>query len=124
MREHANLKRLNDFLEGKSKHHHIFLFDQKADVINESGEAIDGHGESKVLVTVGEQERLKGRAVYFMRTIAEGKTVKMENGSDTELLYGEIAANPLESLETSLGSIFLPFLKKSSDWGQCDKDQT
>ena len=49
MREHANLKRLNDFLEGKSKHHHIFLFDQKADVINESGEAIDGHGESKVL---------------------------------------------------------------------------
>ena len=62
-REHANLKRLNDFLEGKSKHHHIFIFDQKTDVINDVGEPVDGPGDTKIIVTAGEQERLKGRAV-------------------------------------------------------------
>ena len=32
----AWFRRFNDFLEGKSKHSHLFIFDQKTDVINEA----------------------------------------------------------------------------------------
>ena len=123
-REHANLKRLNDFLEGKSKHHHIFVFDQRADVINDLGEPVDGPGDTKILVTTGEQERLKGRAVFFLRTVAADKAIKVDVTSDGDLLFGEMSGNPLESLDTSLGSLYLPFLKRTgNDWGQCDDDQ-
>jgi dynein heavy chain len=123
-REHGNLKRFNDFLEGKSKHSHIFIFDQKTDVINEVGEPVDGPGEAKLIVTPGEQERLKGRAVYFLRTLPNEKAVKLDVSSDQELMFGEIAANPLASLDTSLGSVFMPYLQRSfGEWGQCDTEQ-
>lgn len=123
-REHANLKRLNDFLEGKSKHHHIFIFDQKTDVINDVGEPVDGPGDTKIIVTAGEQERLKGRAVFFLRTLPADKAIKVDIPTDNDLLFGEMSGNPLESLNTSLGSVFLPFLKRSgTDWGLCDVDQ-
>jgi dynein heavy chain len=123
-REHANLKRLNDFLEGKSKHHHIFIFDQRADVMNDMGEPIDGPGDTKIIITTGESERLKGRAVYFFRTLPAEKAVKLDVGSDGDLLFGEIAANPLESLDASLGNLYLPFLRRQgNDWGVCDNEQ-
>ena len=112
-REHANLKRLNDFLEGKSKHHHIFIFDQKTDVINDTGEPVDGPGDTKIIVTAGEQERLKGRAVFFLRTLPADKAIKVDIATDNDLLFGEMSGNPLESLNTSLGSVFLPFLKRN-----------
>lgn len=41
--------------------------------MGEVGEPVDGPGEAKLIVTPGEQERLKGRAVYFLRTLPNEK---------------------------------------------------
>ena len=110
----GNLKKVNDFLEGKSKRQHLFFFYQKPDVLNESGEYVDGPGEARLLVTSGEQERLKARGCYFLRTQAADKPVKVDVPSDGDLLFGEISAQPLESLNTGLGEVFLPIISSAA----------
>ena len=38
---------------------------------------VDGPGEAKVVITSGEQERLKGRGCYFLRNLAPERAVKV-----------------------------------------------
>jgi len=92
--EYNNLKKLNDFLEGKSKHRHVFIYYQRPDVPNDQGELVDAKGDAKLLITTGEHEdvRIKSRAVYFLRNVAENKPVKADVSSDGDLLFGEMAA--------------------------------
>lgn len=81
--EYNNLKKLNDFLEGKSKHKHVFVYYQRPDVINDANELVDAKGavaerfsrscltariprpgDAKLMITTGEHEdvRIKNRA--------------------------------------------------------------
>jgi len=83
IREHTNLKKVNDFLEGKSKQQHLFFYYQKPDVINDAGEYVDGPGEAKILVTTGEQERLKSRACFFLRTWPPNCRSRSTSGATT-----------------------------------------
>jgi len=125
--EYQNLKKLNDFLEGKSKHKHIFVYYQKPDVPNEMGDLVDAKGDPKFMITTGEHEdmRIKGRAVYFVRNVPDQKAVKVDIASDGELLFGEMAASPLESLDTGLMGVFKPLICRSNcvDWAACDQEQ-
>eukprot|EP00397_Hematodinium_sp_SG-2012_P000031 GEMP01000031.1.p1 GENE.GEMP01000031.1~~GEMP01000031.1.p1 ORF type:complete len:4639 (+),score=1050.01 GEMP01000031.1:391-14307(+) len=123
--EQSNLKKVNDFLEGKSKHQHLFFYFQKPDVVNDHGEYIDGPGDAKIMLTSGEQERLKGRGCYFLRNLAPEKAVKVDMASDNDLLFGEIAAQPLESLDTALSGVFMPLVHSNfnKDPGLCDAEQ-
>jgi len=57
IRESGNLKKVNDFLEGKSKRHHIFFYFQKPDVTNDNNELVDGPGEPRITIQNGETER-------------------------------------------------------------------
>eukprot|EP00913_Durusdinium_trenchii_P023519 g22096.t1 len=54
--EYNNLKKLNDFLEGKSKHKHVFVYYQRPDVINDANELVDAKGDAKLMITTGEHE--------------------------------------------------------------------
>merc|ERR1719482_238792 len=92
----ANLKKVNDFLEGRSKHKHLFFFYQKLDVFDEYGDVTDANMEPQLMLTTGEHEemRLKGRAVYFLRNIRDQKRIKPEITTDHELLFGEMAETP------------------------------
>ncbi|CAD7937236.1 unnamed protein product [Amoebophrya sp. A120] len=113
-REPQNFKKLTEFLEGKSKRQHLFLYFQKPDMLNEAGEYVDGPGEARVLLSHGETERLKSKACYFLRGAgAVDKPIKVDVSTDGDLLFGEIAAQPLESLHTSLKNIFLPCVKNA-----------
>ena len=49
--------------------------------------------------------RIKSHAVYFLRTVADQKSVKLEIACDHELLFGEVSASPLESLSTGLNEV-------------------
>jgi dynein heavy chain len=125
--EYNNLKKLNDFLEGKSKHKHIFIYHQKADMPNDMGELVDAKGEPKTMITTGEHEdmRIKSRAVYFLRNVPDQKAVKVDVACDGELLFGEMAASPLESLNTGLMDVFKPLIHnyQGPDWASCDAEQ-
>jgi len=124
--EYNNLKKLNDFLEGKSKHRHVFVYYQRPDVPNDQGELVDAKGDAKLIITTGEHEdvRIKNRAVYFLRNVAENKPVKADVSSDGDLLFGEMAASPLESLNTGLLDVFKPLVSQgSTDWAACEYEQ-
>eukprot|EP00392_Amoebophrya_sp_AT5.2_P000467 g468.t1 len=131
-REPQNFKKLSEFLEGKSKRQHLFVYYQKADILNEAGEYVDGPGDARVVLSNGETERLKSRGCYFLRTQPAEKPVKVDVATDPDLLFGEITAQPLESLDTSLKAIFLPSVQKcladedaskvKSVFGNCDAE--
>mmetsp|Transcript_37870 Transcript_37870/g.109261 ORF Transcript_37870/g.109261 Transcript_37870/m.109261 type:complete len:150 (-) Transcript_37870:3-452(-) len=110
--EYNNLKKLNDFLEGKSKHKHIFIYYQRPDVPNDREELVDAKGDPKIMITTGEHEdmRIKSRAVYFLRNVPDQKVVKVDVSCDSDLLFGEMAATPLESLNTGLMDVFRPLV--------------
>lgn len=126
--EYSNLKKINDFLEGKSKHKHIFIYYQRPDIPNEFGEPIDTKGDPKLMITTGEHEdmRIKSRAVYFLRNVPDQKAVKVEVGCDHELLFGEMSGNPLQSLNTGMQDVFGKLIQGASsvDWASCDREQT
>jgi dynein heavy chain len=125
--EQANYKRVTEWLEGRSKHKHLFVYYQKQDVPNDMGEFVDAKGDPKLVMTTGEQEdvRIKQRAVYFLRNVADHKAVRAEVSSDADILFGEMAASPLESLNTGLMDIFRPLVSHPAglDWAACDGDQ-
>ena len=126
--EHANLKKLNDFLEGKSKHKHLFIYYQKQDVQNKLGELVDGPGEARLVITTGEHEdmRIKNKAAYFLRNVGDQKAVKPDVATDSELVYGEMSLGPFDSLSTGLHDVFRPIVTQSNvvDWGQCAAEQS
>jgi len=135
--EYNNLKKINDFLEGRSKHRHLFIYFQRPDIPNEMGELVDAKGDPKVMITTGEHEdmRIKSRAVFFVRANdgaaehGEKKPIRLDVPSDGELLFGEMAASPLESLNTGLLSVFQPLIgvpasiDVESAVSNCDSDQ-
>jgi dynein heavy chain len=127
LREPGNLRKVNDFLDGKTNQTHLLFFYQKPDVVNDAGELIDSPGEAKLLITNGEQERIKKRACFFVRTCAEGKAINEKMPSDNELIFGEVAANPLESMGTCLGDVFVAMMQKNFQekevWVKCEVDQ-
>ena len=48
-----------------------------------------------------------------------------QTANDTEVIFGEIGANPISSLDTIISSVFVPMVNSmdETDWGECDKDQ-
>eukprot|EP00434_Breviolum_minutum_P028359 symbB.v1.2.025090.t1/scaffold2313.1/size127079/11 len=111
IQETLNFKKITEFLEGKTKQQHIFFFYQRPDILNEHNEP-----DCKLTITTGENERIKSFAVYFLRNA--------DVFSDQELLFGEVTANPLESLSTTLASVFQPISSRQEiTWGQCDGEQ-
>ncbi|CAL1160605.1 unnamed protein product [Cladocopium goreaui] len=79
---------------------HIFFFYQRPDILNEHNEPVDAHKDCKLTITTGENERIKSFAVYFLRNVPQDRAIKTDVFSDQELLFGEVTANPLESLST------------------------
>jgi dynein heavy chain len=123
--EYNNFKKINDFLEGKSKHRHIFVYYQQQDHMNDHNEIIS-RGESKLMITTGDNEemRIKGKAVYFVRNVPDQKPVKSDVPCDNELLFGEMAACPLYSLDMGLQGVFKPLVDDAPlDWQSCESEQ-
>lgn len=89
-REYSNSKRINEFLDGKSRRNHLFFYFQRPDLLNESGDFVDSSAEPRIIITTGEQERLKGKACWFLRLCPEDKPIKLEIGSDSDLLFASI----------------------------------
>jgi dynein heavy chain len=127
LREPGNARKVSDFLDGKTNQTHLLFFYQKPDVVNDAGELIDSPGEAKLLITNGEQERIKRRAAYFLRTAPEGKAIRSDVTTDNDLIFGEVAANPLESMGTCLGDVMVQLMRKNFEekdvWNKCEVEQ-
>lgn len=124
-----NLKKVNEFLEGRSKHKHFFVYYQQ-----KSDDDDVKHAKMDFIYTTGEHEdyRIKNRAVYFLRNVYDNKgmvsdkEIKKDTATDADVLFGEVTQCPLESLNTGLLEVFKPMICKSSsvDWCSCDPEQS
>jgi hypothetical protein len=127
LREPGNARKVSDFLDGKTNQTHLLFFYQKPDVVNDAGELIDSPGEAKLLITNGEQERIKKRAAFFLRTAPEGKVIRADVATSEDLIFGEVSANPLESMGTCLGDVFVQLMQKNFTdkevWVKCEVEQ-
>lgn len=72
----------------------------------------------------GESIKLKGKGAYFVRTTAN-KAINLNNGSDNEVLFGEISAHTVTSLNTIINQVYKPLVDKldNSAWGVCETEQ-
>ena len=121
-RDDRNYSKILEFMNGTSPPR-LFIYYQSSDYRNSSDELIDSGQEPRLTVTFGDSERIKNKCVYFHRNLEEDKAINTQQANDMEVFYGEIAAEPLSSLESQLTATCLPMVKEINDWGKCEEDQ-
>lgn len=87
----------------------------------DTGEWARSDGEARLFFTTGTSARLRGKAVYFVRDTAEGEAVEMGVANDSSLLYGELSENPLQVLESTLSTVYVPQFEGRGDWGRAPR---
>lgn len=82
-------------------------------------------GHEEFFVTDGERVKLKGKGVYFVRCTPPGRPINISGGNDNEVLFGEISANTVTSLNTIINQVYKPLVDRldESAWGVCEEDQ-
>ncbi|KAF0705511.1 hypothetical protein As57867_007005, partial [Aphanomyces stellatus] len=76
----------------------------------------------RLSASTGNTLPIRSKCCYFLRITADGKAVDVTKGSDTTLLFGELAPNVLRDLESSLAQLFTPLFKAREDWGKADPE--
>ncbi|RYG41174.1 hypothetical protein EON68_03390, partial [archaeon] len=69
-----------------------------------------------------EEDRLRGKALFFLRVSTAGKPIDMDVASSPDLLVGEVGADVLQALEAQVSVVFQPALtrREDSEWGKAD----
>lgn len=115
-----------DFFKGTGSKR-IFVYYQTQYKISESGEIQDLGGHEEFFVSDGEKVKLKGKGVYFVRCTASdsSKPVNVNNGNDSEVIFGEISAHTVTSLNTIINQVYKPMVDRlpAADWGVCEDEQ-
>jgi len=121
-REHSD--EITDFLSGKGENKLFFYF-QIADTTSEFGETVDANEHPRLFLTDGENERIKGKAVYFARAGPEGKPVSSSGTTDGEVVFGELSPQPIMVLDSIFTPVYMQLIKRleEGDWGQCETEQ-
>lgn len=80
---------------------------------------------TKYLFPIGEKEKLRGKGLYFLRTVATGKSVNTNGANDGEVLFGEISEHTVTSLNTIINHVYKPLVDRleTGDWGVCEEEQ-
>ena len=79
-----------------------------------------GDGDAVLFFTSGEQERLRRKCCYFLRT--KDGPVSPSVGCDDELLFGELSADPLRVLESCISRLYMPNFEGTNEWGKASED--
>jgi len=82
-----------------------------------------------LFITNGDQEKLKEKAVYFVKNFPITKDavkhkVNMAESCDNEIIFGEISPKCLIQLDKMIQYTYEPMIKNMStqDWGQCEEE--
>ncbi|PHJ15738.1 dynein heavy chain family protein [Cystoisospora suis] len=111
--------KIEKFLNGTSRRQYVLFGYQKP---RESRNATPGPPDpsldAKLICTDGTESGLESRSIYFLKTTPRGKAVNLNVPSDCEVLFGEVAAAPLSSLDVTLADVFLPVVERfnENDW--------
>jgi len=109
--------KLTEFLtgEGANPASHVLAYYQPRDTKNEDGEYIAGTGKPEVFFTYGDEEKLRSKAVYFIRNVDK---VDLDKATDGTVIAGEVASDPLAALEAALADVYGKHAVDRPDWGK------
>ena len=112
---------LEEFLQGRGSPKLMIYYQPDG---GEEMDARDALNENRLIIARGDEIKLEGKGVFFLRTTQEGKPVNLDK-IDNEVLFGEITPNTLDQLRGAinviLDSFILPVAKEI--WGECDEEQ-
>eukprot|EP00899_Mesostigma_viride_P009796 jgi/Mesvir1/18818/Mv04309-RA.2 len=118
--DHAVSKQVYDFCSptGPVK---LMFFYQVPEKENADGEFVP-IGEKPVLfLTNGDNEKLRGKAVYFIRINNKGIA---EKTIEQDVTFGEVLGSALESFRVLMTDVFYPVLKEQESWGVNPEEAT
>lgn len=81
---------------------------------------MQGKGAPEIFFTFGDEEKLRSpKAVFFLRA---GDKLDLEKAGDGQLMMGEIAGDPLSSLEVSIAELYGKFSSERTEWGKASDE--
>jgi dynein heavy chain len=98
----------------------IMFFFQLPEAETDSGEFITTGSKPKLFFTTGERERVRGRCFFFVR-MNNAKALDIKN-IETDITYGEVPPNILESFQVTLSQVFTPAIG-TQDWGKSTEEE-
>lgn len=114
---------LEKFLEGEGPPKLMFCY-QVLD--NQSSDEIkDNAVEASLFTTYGDSEKLKDKAVWFLRMTPEHrKNVNLQEQSDNEVIWGEVSPQCVQQLNNLMENVYFPLIDNLDDreWGVCDDE--
>jgi dynein heavy chain, axonemal len=90
----------------------------------QEGEALPGTGEPGLFTSLGGDDRVRGKTVYFLRANGSKGVPDFENRDGSELLVGELTPDVLGSLQAQMTEVFQPvFIKRedAAEWGKAEQ---
>lgn len=99
-------------------------------VIDIQGDELKEVGaEPTLFVTNGDQEKLKDKAVYFVKNFPitqepEEMKINVQEGNDHEIIFGEIAPKCLVQLDRMMSTTYSTMFENmtTEDWAQCETE--
>lgn len=121
IRQPKVLTEFNTLFSGKGKNAIFVHYQRKHVSFLDNAVNQENCGQAELFLSFGDSIPMTSKCCYFIRSKEEVVDVTVEN--DTDLLFGEISATPLKSIETILISQFVPLFSTSSEWGKTNIDQ-
>ena len=84
---------LEEFLQGRGSPKLMIYYQPDG---GEEMDARDALNENRLIIARGDEIKLEGKGVFFLRTTQEGKPVNLDK-IDNEVLFGEITPNTLDA---------------------------
>ena len=81
--------------------------------------------DPRLFITYGDTEKIKDKAVWFLRNLPENKKkIDFNQGSNEEVLFGEITPNPVRVLNFMIENVYDPLInsENNNDWGQVEEE--
>jgi dynein heavy chain len=107
---------IDKFLDGEGPPK-FFAYYQTPDM---GGENEHLAADPVLFFTYGDTEKIKDKAVWFLRNLPENKkSVNTSEANNEEVLWGEITPNPVKILNHMMEMVYDPMLssEKNTDWG-------
>lgn len=121
MRQDANLQKFTSFFKGESSGR-LFVFYQPVGLDGENWTA-ENSGPKELVVSDGNQGIMLYKCCYFIRNVQPNASLELSKSGDTDLLFGELGASALGSIEAILSQSFRPMLDTYDNWGKVDEEQ-
>ena len=114
---------LEQFLKGEGPKK-ILIYHQVQDQIS-NDEIKEANADPMLFITQGDTERIKEKAIYFIRNLPENKkTINLTETNDNEILFGEISSNVLMQLNNMMELVYFPMIERLEprDWEKCEEE--